>query len=455
MAAPARNPASHLVLLAACAIGLGRFMALGEWSLWYDEAVTYADGFHGSVSNPAGYWLVRTLVETFDSASPLLLRLPAAIFGWLCIPLTFWAFRGVAGDRRAAWAALLVAASSWALYWSQNARFYTAAQAIGLVGTGLCLRGLLGGRTWLALLGLGVTALGALFHPSAVFLAGGVAAGAVLGGFEGDSKKSARAILFAGIGAALLASPWAIGAIKQFMAAKDTGGIGSMVHLIKSTGFFVTPALGFAAVLGSLLALKEAGASRFLAIVPVVGLGLAVAAAPLAASSAQYVFVLLPLIALLGVWPLKGLGKLAAAGWNGMLAVTLLAGSLLYFTAHQGERPRWQEAYQYVWDHRAPDDLVLGMQAAVGEYYLSPGVTDLRGGTRVSSLDRTNLHVWKRWADRDRPMWLVVRPEFLQLWKPDERAQLTRFLREECRLERSFDVKISARDLDVEVWSRR
>ena len=53
------------------------------------------------------------------------MRLPAALFGWVGIALTYWAFAPTVGRRTAAAAALVLATSSWHMDWSQTARFYT------------------------------------------------------------------------------------------------------------------------------------------------------------------------------------------------------------------------------------------------------------------------------------------------------------------------------------------
>src|SRR5206468_3522496 len=39
--------AARWILLAALAIGLLRFFRLGEWSLWFDEVITWSDGLTG------------------------------------------------------------------------------------------------------------------------------------------------------------------------------------------------------------------------------------------------------------------------------------------------------------------------------------------------------------------------------------------------------------------------
>lgn len=135
------------MLLSACLIGLLCFVRLGQWSLWIDEVFTYSDSLNNNpTDNPVGYvvfgWFYRLLGDYGGTPTEWSLRILQAILGWLGIPLTYWAFSKPAGARVAAGAALLLAASTWHLYWAQNARFYTLVQDLVLLGSGFGLRAL-------------------------------------------------------------------------------------------------------------------------------------------------------------------------------------------------------------------------------------------------------------------------------------------------------------------------
>ena len=119
-------------------------------------------------------------------------------------------------------------------------------------------------------------------------------------------------------------------------------------------------------------------------------LGAALLASSRAVVSAQYVFCLLPWIALLASAPLAPAAthgtndepaeERTSLAWAyaAALVIPSVAGLGLYFTKYGGDRPRWRDAYRYVWNEREPGDLVLGANSPVGEYYLNPGYTDLR-----------------------------------------------------------------------------
>ena len=126
----------------------------------------------------------------------------------------------------------------------------------------------------------------------------------------------------------------------------------------------------------------------------------------------------------------------------------------LYFGARNGDRPHWREAYQYVFEHREPGDLILGMEAPVGEYYLDPGKTDLRQWRQVVYLDKWRTHLADDWSRYPRRTWFVVNREQMQDWPAQDRVRMERTLEDDCiQLER-FAISWTPRDLDVFVYLR-
>ena len=89
--------------------------------------------------------------------------------------------------------------------------------------------------------------------------------------------------------------------------------------------------------------------------------------------SAQYLYMALPWIAALATAPIRK----RALSWLylGLLVLPGLVEIGLYFGPRHGDRPRWREAYAHVFEQRAPHDLVYGMAAVVGQYYLDPGAS--------------------------------------------------------------------------------
>lgn len=467
------DPLARLFLLAALGIGLGHFFRLGAWSLWLDEALTLADSRRPwQQANPLGYALMGAFLGLFEGRpDEFLLRLPSAALGWLGIPLTWWAFRPVAGRRVAAAAALIVACSAWHLHWSQQARFYTLAQDLSLVGAGLYLRGLRG-STGSLLAGLGLAALAALAHPSAAFLAGSLLVapwilrglGFPLPGLEGRGWKL---LLVAGILGAAGGLGWAVDVWRKWDAVK---GEGTPVHFVLTTGFYVTPLLWTGVLAGAVLAVLRRATFPALALaVAALDVGGLFATSIFARANAQYVFVALPWLAWVAATPLDPLGS--AGGWGrttevarlgsrlklaylALLALPALASCVLYLGPRQGERPRWKDAYRHVYGRLERGDLILGMEAVVGEYYLAPGRRDLRDLRQLVWLDSWRSDRPGAWARHARRTWLVVNHEQLQDWEADEREELQEILRRDCRVVAYFPVRVESRDLDVWVYLR-
>ena len=461
---PLLRPALALIAL-LCAL---RFFALGRWGLWLDEALTLADSYHGEgAANPLGY----ALFELFYRASParpdeFQLRLPAAVFGCASILSALWALRPFVGARAATLSALFLAASPWHLYWSQNARFYTLAQTLALLGGGLLLRGLYLDSVRRTLGGLSLLAGAALTHPSSAFLIAPLLAVPWIVRFlEWLPPVRSRAwgwFAAAGLLALVLGSGWAL---RAWTTWEERQGIGSPVHLAKTTGYLLGPLLGAAFLAGAWRGRgwRESFVPLAATVLACLGAG---AASFFVRVSAQYVFVLQPWIAAIAGLLFVRSPQESGAALRARVALVLfvlvpaLGESALYFAARHGDRPRWREAYAYVHEHRAPGDLVLGMDAPVAEYYLDPAATDLRDWRQTTWFDEFRARTPLDWARYDRRVWFVVNRVLFDDWgslplAAENRAEAERILREECELVAEFPVPLTPRDLDVQVYVTR
>ncbi|MFT7677100.1 MAG: hypothetical protein ACI8QC_001077, partial [Planctomycetota bacterium] len=316
------------ILALAWVLGGIRFLRLGRWSLWYDEALTLGDGWHGAGWLPdkgpvhmLGYLVIRLVADPFPGRpDEFALRFGPALAGFLCVPLTAWAFRPLAGRRRAVLAALLVACSSWHVYWSQNARAYTFAELGTLLAAGVWVRGWLAESRWRCAAGVVLAGMAGLFHPHAACLAVGLGLGPWLArkllSPEPGAKPSTHADLgglWALLAGALLAAPLFGPALLEYIPKKAAGesqgllgfALENMVHLATSTGFQMTPLLLIAAGLGLLQAAGSVR-GRVVILVAVIPVLCVLAVALVARVSAQYLFSVLPWVALLAAWPVGG-----------------------------------------------------------------------------------------------------------------------------------------------------
>jgi mannosyltransferase len=455
-----------LALISACL----RLLFLGRWSLWLDEAYTFADSHYAwELNNPLGYALFGAFYRLFDARpGEMVLRFPGVFFGVLSIALAATALRVWLSPLGAAFAALALALSPWHLYWSQNARFYTLAQVLGLAGGALVFAGLVRAHIGRLLAGLVLAGLAALVHPSAVFLLGAClftplafgrpelvpSPARSWGAADPVAARSvwwthARLTLVALLAGSLwFADVWATWERRQ--------GRGDPLHFLLTTGYLVTPALGAAALLGALWSLRERDRkAKFLALFVAAGFAAALGTSFLLRVSAQYVFVFLPFVAGLAGLAFEGVFRRSrgrALALSLLVLAPLSIESGLYFAVRHGDRPRWKEAYRYVFDRREPRDLVLGMDAPVAEYYWSPRSVDLRHWREVVQLDSYRARAAEEWLRMRRPMWLVVNLEQLEDWAAADRHDLRRFLEEDCRIETRFPVPLTPRDLDVLVY---
>ncbi len=475
-----RDGWARLLLVLALALGLLRFLRLGEWSLWIDEALTLSDALHAEpLRNPLGYALIGAFAGLFEERpDERTLRLLPAVFGWLCVPAAAFCLRPVVGSRTAAGAALLLAVSSWHVYWSQTARFYTLAMLLTLLGGALVLDGLRRDRPGRVFVGLAGVGAGALAHPTALLVAPGLLLAALLprgwhvrGALGGRRATAVVAALALAVG--ILAAGWAWDVLESWWRARGTEF--STPHFVLTTGFFMTPLVGTAAIFGLFLAI--AGRDRGVvasACVLVGGLGAALVLSTVARMTAQYVFVLLPWLLVLAAAPLGGAasavargnpaegaprrgprpGGALAAGYLAVLVVPSLVSCALYLTVRHGERPRWRDAFALVFEQRRQGDLIFSMAAPVAEYYLAERNTYVREPREVVYLDRWLAEVPGLWDRRDRRAWFVLNPEEMADWEPAQRAEVQRLLRENCRLVAYFPLYVESRDLSVKVYLR-
>jgi hypothetical protein len=465
--------AEGCIVVLLCLLAVLRFVGLGSHGLWLDEALTLSDALHqpGKV-NPLGYRLCAAFYNLLPARpDEFSLRLPSALAGALALGLTVFAFAPWAGRRGALVAALFLGGSSWHLYWSQSARFYTMAQCAVLLGTGVLLRARGSserphgpGRVLVqTTLGLALAAGGLGFHPTALLVIPGLflAAQCLPDGEARRAPTGTLRLLWAlALLAAALLTPWAIERVGHWRAVK---GQGSPVHLVLTSGFYFGPVLLSAALVGAGLWWRRRYPAVSLALVVV--LSSLTAALLLSAQvrvTAQYVFVVLPFVCLLAAapWcltaPGRGLAIPGATAYGVLLLVSLpsLIQCGLFLTHRNGERPHWREAYTNLAREIQPYDLLMGMSAPVGEYYLNPLATRVRDPKLLVYLDQWRSLVPHNWDRTGRRTWFVVNFEELNDWQPEAANEFRRTLSEDCRLVAAWPLEVESRDLSVYLFVR-
>jgi len=119
--------------------------------LWFDEIVTVVESLRRPLSelitrfppnsnNHPLYSLLATLAVIAFGEHPWSVRLPAFLFGVASVPALYWLGTAVATRTEAMLAALLLTCSYHAVWFSQNARGYTALLFFTIVTTSLFVR---------------------------------------------------------------------------------------------------------------------------------------------------------------------------------------------------------------------------------------------------------------------------------------------------------------------------
>lgn len=162
--------------------GVLRMQGLGELGLIGDEGYQYqaVEGVmqrgvprldSGYVYSRAPHFVyVQAGVASVLGLDAFALRLPAVVFGLVCIPLAYLLGRDLADARAGLLLAALMALSVWEVEISRYARFYTLLQACYLGGLLCFFRGYIGGSTAYKLGFWGVTLLAIATHQLGVML---------------------------------------------------------------------------------------------------------------------------------------------------------------------------------------------------------------------------------------------------------------------------------------------
>ncbi len=189
-----------------------------DTGLWYDEIVTLLDSvqppllrilthFPSNNDHPLYSVIAHLSVSAFGT-TPSALRLPAVLFGVAAIPLLYFAGRAVTDRLEAGAAALILTFSYHHIWFSQNARGYTALLFFVMLATVALIRWFeTGSRSSLVVYALS-TALGAYAHLTMVLVC---FSHALVGAFDWwwygrQSRVSQRRVEFASafVGAGLL-----------------------------------------------------------------------------------------------------------------------------------------------------------------------------------------------------------------------------------------------------------
>lgn len=193
-----------LIVWVTCLGAVLRVIGLNH-GLWYDEMVTLLTSvrvpFRQIVSefpgnnNHAFYSVLAHATVTLFGEAPWSLRLPAFLAGVAGIPLLYLLGRTVTTAREALLAAGLLAVSYHHIWFSQNARGYSALASLTILATLLLVQGTARGRrSWFVAYGI-VAALGIYTHLTMVFVVVAHALSFAVSWRQPRSREASRLLL--------------------------------------------------------------------------------------------------------------------------------------------------------------------------------------------------------------------------------------------------------------------
>lgn len=366
---------SGLTLLAI----LTRLPGLGAWDFLVDEFATfyYAEDRMFGIRNPAYYALTYWFAHMLG-AGELSARLPAAIFGIAAVPTVYLTWRTVIGRHGAFIAAVLVLISSWHLWYSQFARFYSAVFFFGSLAFYLYWRALKEDDLRKLSLALVANGLGILFHLTSVVVAGTFAVYLLLtlavNRLRGDrySRRVALVTLAVYALGGLIIVPFGLQVLSNWEGMGQHWGYGPASLMLQLVKYIQLP-IAAAALLGILVLIadrRDAGV-YLLSCTAIPALALFVLGA-FTVVRPDYYFYALPLV-FVGAGYLCG--KLVRDGTVGVagsyaLAVVLLVSAVPEFASHYtGHRSLdVRTAIAYIDRRLAPGDQVMPMVSGVPHY---------------------------------------------------------------------------------------
>jgi hypothetical protein len=402
------NAALQYILLIAIMLlaAILRFYKLSEWGFWIDEIYTInrAVGDLGSIWVPLSTRLINIPLSVLgiDEFSA---RMVPSILGILTIPIFFFPVRKLTDGITALLFALLLALSPWHLYWSQNARFYSALMLFyGLAA--LCLYVWLeSDNLWYAVLSMVLIGFAMRENETTLFIYPVfilyIIALYILPVEKPPGLRWQNLVLFF--------FPMIILGLLVVYSTENLSGFFTKilghrqnpVRVFLSVIYDVGLPLFLLAIFGGIYSLfQKSRLGLFLLIGSLLPLLILVIMAPFAHSFSRYVFQTLPFWIMLGAIAVKaildntsGYGKFFALGIALLLVADSFSQDVLYFSFQNGNREDFKGAFEIVAEGKQPDDLIVSGWPEIGTYYLDEAVTS-SFDVKIKEVAGTDNRIW-------------------------------------------------------------
>lgn len=378
-----------------------RFFRLGAWSFWIDEIYTINRA--GYVIDQATSWppILRSLSivlthYVIDSlgTTEWTARLVPNLIGIASIPIIYFSVRRLFSPVIGLITVLLLAVSPWHLFWSQNARFYTALMLFYFLACLAFFVAIEQDRPIFILIGFILFYLAASERLTAFFLGPVVVSYLVLlkmlpidkpPGFRLRNllliSLPVIAIGFIQAYKYAITGAWLFPDISIFIGTMNTAPLRLSASIAYRIGVPLLVMGGFTGIY--LISLRQRVGLYLLvaALLPVV---LLLLLSPFAFTVDRYIFMTLPfwiVLAAVGIQTLfeqtGGQVRLLVIGILALLMLSYLGDDLLYFEFQNGNRPDWKAAFSVLEKHEQEGDLVFTTRPELGSYYLAEDVQSI------------------------------------------------------------------------------
>ncbi len=458
-----------IVLILVIAAGL-RFWRLADWSLWEDEETTIYFSQHLSKPFPSSFpifFMALKWIYDFTGIAVDAGRALPAIMGILAVWLTYICFRRLVSREAALLAALLIAINLGHLFWSQSIRYYTMVVVFQLMSIFWFLKGFETGRYRFLVLSNLALGLALLTHHTAVLLVPVFFGFVLLMKLRGETGGAYhdRGYLVYGIGLLVVLGLFAFNFFEQLelqVSLGDQGGIiarapTALQFLLRCGAYFGLPVIGLAiaaAFLDHKLARRIVIFFLMVGVFPIASLTLiAIGSSVVNTVTVNWYYAMISLFALtvLAAISLVTIHKSGRKAISVSLSIAALAYYTFfltgYFTDMYGDRPRWQDATEYL--QRAanieiesgdnPD--IFATVPGVTAYYLGVNPAETMGHPLVERLPAQPRAEAKRLRDQ----WFVVKSTHLS---PEWRE----WFADHCTLTGEFEAHTGPRDRTLLVY---
>ncbi len=448
-------PFQLMVLAIITVLGAGlRFYKLGAWSFWGDEWITVRRAtteFLGladlpPVSLAATHYAVETLGVSEWSA-----RLAPALIGIITVPLIFLVGRIMFDSIVGLIASLLLAINPWHIYWSQNARFYTALLLFFTLALLFFYLGVLRDRPFYLILSMVFLALGLKERYLAAFF-GPIALIYLLAVFLLSFKRPAglnlrNLLLFFGplaiAGAGLAYSSLILNAETWQTAFGFINN--DPLWLLGGVVFYLTVPLVCASAFSSFFLLRRKDHAGLLltaaVVVPLIGI---VVLSLVMYAANRYIFIALTSVVILAAFAIKELlsrtpleSRLLMYGALAVLIASPMADNFLYYQYQNGNRDDWRSAFSFIQSQAEAGDRVVSTMDEVADFYMGE--------------DTISMPFWderiEELVDSERRTWFV-----LDLTSPDKAPRIHSWVQHNARLMAVYDVSVGARTYPMRVY---